>query len=112
MKLRAVPPNVLNAVSSLLQPYVPDASPTVIVEALQAHGDGPPADPSARRMLSLREAGRALGFSQYTARRRVADGTLPAVRIGGVFRVPVSAIEDLAHGRVSLVNDHDPRVAV
>jgi excisionase family DNA binding protein len=98
MKLRAVPPNVLNAVSALLLPFAPDASPTAIVAALQAHGAtaARATDPAARRMLSLREAGRALGFSEFTARRRVADGTLQAIRIGGVFRVPVAAVEALA----------------
>jgi len=95
VKVRQVPPNVLAAVSALLTPYCADATPTTIVAALQAHGAGPAADPAARRLLSLREAGHALGFSAHTARRRVADGTLKAVRIGGVFRIPVTEIDAL-----------------
>jgi len=96
MKLRQVPPNVLAAVSALLTPFCPDASPTAIVAALQAHGAGPAADPAARRLLTMREAGRALGVSSYTIRRRVADGTLTAVRFGGQWRVPVTSVEAVA----------------
>jgi excisionase family DNA binding protein len=34
-----------------------------------------------------------LGISLRTVRRRIADGSLPSVKIGGAVRVPVSALE-------------------
>lgn len=37
--------------------------------------------------LSLKEVGVLLGLSEATIRRRLRDGTLPAVKIGGVWRV-------------------------
>jgi excisionase family DNA binding protein len=45
------------------------------------------------RYLTAAEAAERLGISLRTVRRRIADGTLPAVRIGGSVRIPVSAIE-------------------
>lgn len=37
--------------------------------------------------LSLKEVGALLGLSDATIRRRLKDGTLPAAKIGGVWRV-------------------------
>lgn len=45
--------------------------------------------------LSLNEVAARLGVSVKTARRRVSDGTLPAVRIGRLIRVPASALESV-----------------
>jgi excisionase family DNA binding protein len=45
------------------------------------------------RYLTAAEAGERLGISLRTVRRRIADGTLPAVRIGGAVRIPASALE-------------------
>lgn len=45
--------------------------------------------------LSLDDVAARLGVSVKTARRRVADGTLPAVRIGRLIRVPASALESV-----------------
>lgn len=39
------------------------------------------------RTLSTVEAGRLLGLSADSVRRRIADGRIPAVRIGGLWRV-------------------------
>ena len=45
--------------------------------------------------VSMAEAGRRLGVSVDTIRRRIQDGTLPAQRFGPtVVRIPVDAIED------------------
>ncbi len=45
------------------------------------------------RYLTAAEVAERLGISLRTVRRRIADGTLPAVRIGGAVRVPASALE-------------------
>ena len=43
--------------------------------------------------LSAAEVAARLGLSLRTVRRRIADGTLPSVRIGRAVRVPAGALE-------------------
>jgi excisionase family DNA binding protein len=43
--------------------------------------------------LTAAEAAGRLGISLRTVRRRIADGSLPSVKIGGAVRVPASALE-------------------
>lgn len=43
--------------------------------------------------LSAHEVAEVLGVSLLTVRRRIADGTLPAVRIGRRIVVPRAALE-------------------
>ena len=94
-----IPPATLQALAAILSPYVPDATPRAIVEALRVVAAGEkPVDPARRRLLSLVEAGRALGVSGYTVRRRVADGTLPGIRVGAQWRIPVAAVEAMVAG--------------
>jgi len=45
------------------------------------------------RYLSAKETAARLGISLRTVRRRIADGSLPSVKIGGAVRVPASALE-------------------
>jgi excisionase family DNA binding protein len=45
------------------------------------------------RYLSAKEAADRLGISLRTVRRRIADGSLPSVKIGGAVRIPASALE-------------------
>ena len=43
--------------------------------------------------LNAAEAAERLGISLRTVRRRIADGSLPSVRIGRAVRIPVHALE-------------------
>jgi excisionase family DNA binding protein len=43
--------------------------------------------------LGAAEAASRLGVSLRTVRRRIADGSLPSVRIGRAVRIPVSALD-------------------
>jgi excisionase family DNA binding protein len=43
--------------------------------------------------LTATEAAARLGISLRTTRRRIADGSLPSVRIGHAVRIPASALE-------------------
>jgi excisionase family DNA binding protein len=43
--------------------------------------------------LTAAEVSERLGISLRTVRRRIADGSLPSVKIGGAVRVPVAALE-------------------
>ena len=42
--------------------------------------------------LRTTEAAEILGVSTRTIRRRIKDGTIPAVKIGRLVRIPASAI--------------------
>jgi len=43
--------------------------------------------------LTAKETAERLGISLRTVRRRIADGSLASLKIGGVVRIPVSALE-------------------
>jgi excisionase family DNA binding protein len=43
--------------------------------------------------LNAAEAAERLGISLRTVRRRIADGSLPSVRLGRAVRIPVSALD-------------------
>lgn len=43
--------------------------------------------------LNASEAAERLGISLRTVRRRIADGSLPSVRLGRAVRIPVTALE-------------------
>ena len=43
--------------------------------------------------LSAAQVAERLGISLRTVRRRIADGTLPSLKVGGAVRVPASALE-------------------
>ncbi len=43
--------------------------------------------------LTAKEAASRLGISLRTARRRIADGSLPSVRIGRAVRIPAEALD-------------------
>lgn len=45
------------------------------------------------RYLSAKETADRLGISLRTVRRRIADGSLPSVKVGGTVRIPASALE-------------------
>lgn len=36
-----------------------------------------------------------VGLSRATIYRRIEDGTIPAVRIGGLYRIPAAALQHL-----------------
>ena len=46
--------------------------------------------------LTARETAERLGVSLRTVRRRIADGSLASLKIGGVVRIPASALEPVA----------------
>jgi excisionase family DNA binding protein len=48
-----------------------------------------------RRFYTVEEVARVLGVSVSTVRRRIRDGTIRSIRLGGVRRVHHSALEEL-----------------
>jgi excisionase family DNA binding protein len=43
--------------------------------------------------LSAAQVAQRLGISLRTVRRRIADGTLPSLKVGGAVRIPASVLE-------------------
>ncbi|MGC9984755.1 MAG: excisionase family DNA-binding protein [Polyangia bacterium] len=52
-------------------------------------------------LLSVREFAKRAGISPCTTRRRIADNSLPSVRIGGSIRIPASALKPPDPGTVA-----------
>jgi DNA (cytosine-5)-methyltransferase 1 len=48
----------------------------------------------AHSFFSIKEVAEELGISQKTVRRHIASRKLASVKIGGVYRIPVDALED------------------
>lgn len=63
--------------------------------------------PGARPALSIQDAAHELGVSPKTIRRRIADGTVPAFRVGRQIRIrPAdleSAFQPIPSARVGVV---------
>lgn len=49
--------------------------------------------PTPPRLLTIQEAAYAMHMSLRTAKRRVAEGTLPSVKVGGLTRVRVGDLD-------------------
>lgn len=47
--------------------------------------------------------------SEYTVRRMVLEGRLPAYRIGGQYRIPLDAVETMAGKRPDGTDDREAR---
>jgi len=50
-----------------------------------------------RRYLGLDEIAETFGISTRTVRRRIADGTIPAYRVGRLLKVDTADVEKLLH---------------
>lgn len=53
---------------------------------------------SAPQFVTVAEVAELARVSRMTVYRMVHSGELPAVRVGGSYRVPVSAVEQLLSG--------------
>jgi excisionase family DNA binding protein len=94
MKLKPVPANTLAAIAALLGPYVEqELAPHDILAAIRGHDGRAAVDPAARRVLSLSEAGNALGVTKWTVRRMAMDGRIESLKIGSLWKIPLSAID-------------------
>lgn len=45
------------------------------------------------KFYSMAELAQLYGVSVWTVRRRISDGTIPAVRLGRQIRVPAAAVD-------------------
>ena len=95
MQVKPIPPNALNAATTLLSPYTGgNLTPTVLVAALREYEGGP--STAVPAFLDKHKAAAALGVSWHTVIRMIKDGTLPARKVRGQWRIPADAIRSLA----------------
>ncbi len=53
---------------------------------------------TSARMFDVRTVANLLDCSERTVRRRIADGTIPSVLVGGLRRVHEHVLERVIHG--------------
>ena len=75
----------------------------MVVATLHIHPDSQPrpmdnTTPAARPLLTVGEVAAALRISTETIRRHVHDGTIRAITVGRVIRIPASELERLLDG--------------
>jgi len=54
-----------------------------------------PAPGATSRAVDVATAARTLGVSEYLVRRMIDDGSLRAIRLGRLLRIPSSALDEL-----------------
>jgi excisionase family DNA binding protein len=52
-----------------------------------------------RVVLTVEEAGKRLGLSRESAYKAVREGSIPAIRIGNLWKVPVVQLDRLLEGK-------------
>lgn len=60
--------------------------------------EGPVESTQERQVSTKAEVATALGVSEKTVRRRIADGSIRAIRLGRAVRVPNVEVERLLNG--------------
>jgi len=90
MKLRPVPAPTLSAVCTLLAPHCADITETRLVQALRGFEEGD--RPTAPRRISPRRFAELNDISVFTVKRMIAEGTLPAVKMRGQWRIAVGDV--------------------
>lgn len=70
---------VLSAATGLLQPYIPELSPSALIDALKAYDRK---QTGHARALTRDEAAEMLSVSRVTVDRYIREGLLKSVKIG------------------------------
>jgi excisionase family DNA binding protein len=96
VKVKPMPVQVLSVISSVLSLYCPELTPSVLVAALQEYPRKAERDPKACRGVSREEFCKMWSLSLSTVGRMIKAGTIPAYKIGRLWRIPLDAIESAA----------------
>ncbi len=97
MKIANIPTNNLTAALAILGPYVPELSPTGLIQALRNHDPNP--RKSTPRLLTKYEVAEILGVSWFTVVNHAKAGKLPGKKLpGGQWRFEYDKIINMARG--------------
>lgn len=95
MKVRRIPSTTLQAVATLLTPYVTDLTPVVLVKALKAYSGDPPSSPAPApgQLLTVSEAARRLAAHRTIIVRMIQKGDIQSVKVSARgTRIPETEI--------------------
>lgn len=100
MNIRStIPQALLNAATTMLQPYTPELSPQTFVAALKSYDNGKPAAAVAEKPLTRQETAALLGVSLNSVNRYVNEGRLRATKISKrLVRIDPQSIRDMLNG--------------
>ena len=78
-------PEILNAATAVLSPYIPGLSATVLMKALETYNEdkeatAPKQNPRPQKPYTRQEAAELLGVALPTIDRYMANGTLKRIR--------------------------------
>ena len=95
MRTKPIPQNTATAVATLLQPFVPELTPSSLTRALREFDPTPKGEgPAVGASMTLAEFCRRAGCSRSTAYRLRKEGRLRAFRLGpaGGVRIPETEV--------------------
>ena len=83
MQIKTVPPPILNAAVSMLQPFAPELSPHALMDAIRTYDPIASAKPAhtLERPLTRRDVAAFLGCSLNTVNRYLNSGRLQKIRL-------------------------------
>lgn len=105
MKMKLYPtPEILNATTAMLSPYIPDLSATVLMKALETYNEdneatAPKQNLRPQKPYTRQEAAKLLEVSLPTIDRYMANGTLKRIRYSAhSVRVTQESVHNLMEG--------------
>lgn len=93
-----VPPEIATAATTVLFPYIPGLTPSILVDALETYNPNATSDMDARpkKPFTRKEAAKELGVSVQSVDRYVSSGRLTRVRYSArAIRISADSVYNL-----------------
>lgn len=92
---------IISATVGMLQPFIPDLTPTRLVKALETFEDDSRkvSKPHLQKMLTIAEVCKLLQCSRPSIYRLFESGELTKVKVGGLTRVPAREVDHFLEGK-------------
>lgn len=78
-----ISPQIISASVNLLQPFVPELTPTNLIAALKEHQAAQATAPKYEKPLTRQQVAKLLGVSLLTVSRYLNRGTLRRIKLSG-----------------------------
>ena len=96
-----LPPEIASAAATVLFPYIPGLTPSILVDALETYNPNAASDKDARpkKPLTRKEAANALGISVQSVDRYLNAGRLTRVQYSArAVRISADSVYNLMRG--------------
>ena len=96
-----VPPEISSAAATVLFPYIPGLTPSILVDALETYNPNATSDKDARpkKPLTRKEAAKELGISVQSVDRYLNAGRLTRVQYSArAIRISADSVYNLMRG--------------